>query len=176
MTNPTEHKLTQKQFLFCEHLIQTRNGTKSSKLAEYQCNSDNAHAVNASRLLRNDKIQAYLQGRYAETCMGSNEVLSLLAKIARASGTDYCDENGTIDWKKVAADGYPIKAVKKGSKLEFESKLRALELIGRSTGMFIERIEVMDWRDEARRAGFEPSEIFEEMVRQAVVAQNKEAE
>ena len=38
------------------------------------------------------------------------------------------------------------------------------------------RLEVMDWREEARKAGYEPSEIFEEMVRRAVEVQSEEAE
>jgi len=142
MTNPTEHNLTQKQFLFCEHLIQTRNGTKAARLAGYKGN-DNVLAGVAHGNIRNPKIQAYLNERYAETCMSSDEVLSLLAKIARASVSDYCDENGIIDWKKVAADGYSIKAVMK-AKLEFEGKLRALELIGRAHAMFIDKIAPTD--------------------------------
>ena len=142
MTNPTEHNLTQKQFLFCEHLIQTRNGTKAARLAGYK-GDDNALASIASQNLRKPKVQAYLSKRYKETAMDSDEVLSLLAKIARASVSDYCDENGTIDWKKVAADGYSIKAVMK-AKLEFEGKLRALELIGRAHAMFTDKIAPTD--------------------------------
>ena len=138
-----EHNLTNKRFLFCEHYIQTNgNGTLSSRLAGFKGESDNVHAVNASRLLRNPKIRAYLADRYKEFAMSSDEVLMRLASIARASLTDYCDENGTINWEKVHKDGYALKSVKKGSKLEFESKLRALELIGKAQAMFTEKIEV----------------------------------
>ena len=148
MTNPTEHNLTQKQFLFCEYLIQTRNGTKSSRLAEYKCNTDNAHAANASRLLRNDKVQAYLSKRYAETCMASDEVLSLLAKIARTDISSFVNKGGGIDWQKVTEDGYAVKSIShtfgRNSKIETEPRLKALELIGRSTGMFIDKIAPTD--------------------------------
>ena len=137
-----EHNLTNKQFLFCEHYIQTSNGTKSSRLAGYKGKTDNVHAVNASRLLRKPKIRAYLADRYKEFAMTSDEVLMRLASIARASLTDYCDENGTIDWAKVHKDGYALKSVQKGSKLEFESKLRALELIGKAQAMFSDKLEV----------------------------------
>lgn len=138
-----EYNLTNKRFLFCEHYIQTNgNGTLSSRLAGFKGESDNVHAVNASRLLRNPKIRAYLADRYKEFAMSSDEVLMRLASIARSSLTDYCDENGTIDWKKVHKDGYALKSIKKGSKLEFESKLRALELIGKAQAMFTEKLEV----------------------------------
>jgi len=148
LTNPTEHGLTQKQFLFAEFLIRTRNGTKSSKLAEYKCNSDNAHAANASRLLRNDKVKAYLSKRYAETCMGSDEVLHLLAKIARTDISSFVNKGGGIDWEKVTKDGYAVKSIGhtrgKNSKIETESRLRALELIGRAHAMFTDKIAPTD--------------------------------
>ena len=137
-----DHNLTNKQFLFCEHYIQTSNGTLSSKLAGYKGKDDNSHAARASHLLRNDKVRDYLADRYKEFAMTSDEVLMRLANIARASLTDYCDERGTIDWKKVHKDGYAFKSIKKGSKLELESKLRALELIGKAQSMFTDKLEV----------------------------------
>ena len=95
-------------------------------------------------MLRNAKVRAYLTDRYKEFAMTSDEVLMRLADIARASVSDFCDENGTIDWKKIAEYGYPIKSFAKGSKLEFESKLRALELIGRAHAMFTDKIAPTD--------------------------------
>lgn len=133
--------LTTKQFLWAEYLIQYRNGTKAAKLAGYKGN-DNVLAGIGHANLRNPKIRAYLADRYKEFAMTSDEVLMRLANIARASLTDYCDENGTIDWKKVHKDGYALKSIKKGSKLEFESKLRALELIGKAQAMFTDKLEV----------------------------------
>ena len=137
-----EHNLTNKQFLFCEHYIQTSNATLSARLAGYSGKNDNSFAAMGSRLLRTVKIRAYLADRYKEFAMSSDEVLMRLANIARASLTDYCDENGTIDWAKVHKDGYAFKSINKGSKLEFESKLRALELIGKAQAMFSDKLEV----------------------------------
>jgi len=164
--------LTPKQTMFCEHYIQTNNGTLSSRLAGYKGASDNIHAVNASRLLRNPKIRDYLSERYKTLAMGSDEVLMRLANIARASLGDFCDEHGTIDWKKVANAGYPIKSFKRGNKIEFESKLRALELIGKAHAMFTEKIEFVDWREELRKHDVEPSKIFEEYVKQFMEVQS----
>jgi len=142
-----DHNLTNKQFLWAEYLIQVRNGTKAARLAGYK-GDDNALAVIASRNLRNTKIQAYLQERYAETCMGSDEVLHLLAKIARTDISSYMNKGGGIDWDKIAEDGYAVKSINhtrgKNSKIETESRLRALELIGRAHAMFTDKIAPTD--------------------------------
>ena len=134
-------KLKGKQFLFCEHYIQTSNGTLSARLAGYKGNDATLASV-ACENLRKPKIRDYLADRYREFAMTADEVLMRLASIARASLTDYCDENGTINWEKVHKDGYALKSVKKGSKLEFESKLRALELIGKAQALFTDKLEV----------------------------------
>ena len=137
-----------KQLLFCEHYIQTANGTLSSKLAGYKGDNDNIHAVNASRLLRNDKIKAYLAARYAEVAMASDEVLSRLAKIARANLADYVNKHGVIDWEKVHKDGYALGKIShekgKQSKVELESRLRALELIGKAQAVFTDKLALTD--------------------------------
>ena len=139
-----DHKLTNKQFLFCEHYIQTSNATLSARLAGYSGKDDKAYGGIGSRLLGNVSIRAYLADRYKEFAMTSDEVLMRLANIARASLTDYCDEHGTVNWEKVAKDGYALKSMKRGGKLEFESKLRALELIGRAHAMFTDKIAPTD--------------------------------
>ncbi len=115
-------KLKGKQFLFCEHYIQTSNGTLSARLAGYKGNDATLASV-ACENLRKPKIRDYLRERYQEVAMSSDEVLMRLADIARANLSDYCDDDGTIDWKKVHKHGYAFKSLKKGSKLEFESKL-----------------------------------------------------
>jgi len=147
LTNPTKHGLTQKLFLFCEYLIQTRNGTKSAGLAGYK-GDENALASIASQNLRKPKVKAYLSKRYAETCMGSDEVLHLLAKIARTDISSFVNKGGGIDWEKVTKDGYAVKSIGhtrgKNSKIETESRLRALELIGRAHAMFTDKIAPTD--------------------------------
>lgn len=54
-------KLTVKQEAFCLHYAKTGNATESYKKAGYKITSDEVTGVNASRLLKNDKIQARLQ-------------------------------------------------------------------------------------------------------------------
>jgi len=168
--------LTWKQFLFCEFYIQTSNATLSAKLAGYKGNSDNSFAVTGSRLLRNPKIRAHLSKRYKEAAMGADEVLGRLAKMARASISDFVDEHGVVDWKKVNKEGYVVKSVThtkgKSSKIELEGKMRALELIGKAHAMFTDKIEIMDWREELRKHDVEPSKIFEEYVKQFMEVQS----
>jgi len=159
-----EHNLTNKQFLFCEHYIQTSNASLSARLAGYSGKDNKAFSGIGSRLLGNVSIRAYLSDRYKEFAMTSDEVLMRLADIARASVSDYCDENGTIDWKKIAKAGYPIKSFAKGSKLEFESKLRALELIGRSTGMFIDKIAPTDPTGEKEYGADARSDLISKLL------------
>jgi len=159
-----DHKLTNKQFLFCEHYIQTSNATLSARLAGYSGKDDKAYSGIGSRLLGNVGIRAYLADRYKEFAMTSDEVLMRLANIARASLTDYCDENGTIDWKRVHKDGYALKSIAKGNRLEFESKLRALELIGRSTGMFIDKIAPTDPTGEKEYGADARSDLISKLL------------
>ena len=168
--------LTWKQFLFCEFYIQTSNGTLAAKMAGYKGNSDNSFAVTASRLLRNAKIRAYLKKRYADIAMDTDEVLARLAKMARASVSDFVDEHGIIDWAKVNKEGYVVKSIThtkgKSSKIELEGKMKALELIGRSQAMFTDKLEIMDWREELRKHDIEPAKIFEEYVKQCMEVQS----
>ena len=141
------HGLTAKQFLWAEHYIQTRNGTKAAKLAGYKGN-DNVLAGIGHANIRNPKIMAYLSKRYAAVAMSSDEVLMLLAKLARADISHYMQKGGGIDWDKVATDGYAVKSVQhlkgKHSKLEIEPRLRALELIGKVHGLYITKLAPTD--------------------------------
>lgn len=169
------HGLTPKQFLFCEYYIQTLNGTLAAKLAGYKGKNDSVFAVTAHDNLRKPKIKAFLSERYKEVAMDTDEVLMRLAKIARTSQSEFVNEYGGIDWEKANKEGYAIKAVThtvgKQSKLGFEDKLRALELIGKSQAIFTDKIELVNWREEMAKAGIPASEIFEEYVRQFMKAQ-----
>jgi phage terminase small subunit len=49
-----------KQTLFVSHYLQTGNATEAYKLV-YGVNSDEQAAANASRLIRNDKVQAEIE-------------------------------------------------------------------------------------------------------------------
>ena len=175
MIGNNNHKLTPKQFLFCEYYIQTLNGVLSAKLAGYRGNYS-VHGVVAHDNLKKPKIKAYLTDRYKEVAMGTDEVLMRLAEIARAVPADFIGGYGGIDWVKVKEKGYAIKSIThtagKQSKIEIEGRLRALELIGKAQGIFVDKIEIMDWREELRKHDVEPSKIFEEYVKQFMEVQS----
>ena len=139
--------LTIKQKLWAEHNIQPRKGTKAARLAGYK-GSDNVLAQVGHGNIRNPKIKNYLSKRYKEVAMSSNEVLKLLADLARSGVADFVDKFGVIDWDKLHNNGYSIKSINhtkgKSSKIEGESRLKALELIGRSQGLFIDKIAPTD--------------------------------
>jgi phage terminase small subunit len=138
-------KLTDKQRLWAEYYIQTGNATLSAKFAGYKGNN-NALGVVGHRNLRNAKIQTFLSKRYQEVAMASDEVMARLAKKARANVSDFVDEQGLIDWEKVHQSGDVIKSIThtkgKQSKIELESSLRALELIGKYHALFTDKVQL----------------------------------
>lgn len=167
------HGLTAKQFLWAEYYIQTRNGTKAAKLAGYKGN-DNVLAGIGHANLRNPKIRAYLSKRYAAVAMDSDEVLMLLAKLARADISHYMQKGGGIDWEKVAADGYAVKSIQhtkgKHSKLEIEPRLRALELIGKVHGLYITKIAPTDPSGEHEYAANTRSDLISKLLPELAIA------
>jgi len=165
--------LTTKQFLWAEYLIQHRNGTKAARLACYK-GDDNAHAVIASRNLRNPKIRAYLSKRYEEIAMSSDEVLSHLADLARTSAADFLKPEGVIDWDKVIDEGYAIKSIThtkgKSSKIEVEGKIKALELIGKAHGLYITKIAPTDPTGEKEYGADARSDLISRLLPELAIA------
>jgi phage terminase small subunit len=86
-------KLTPKQKKFADEYLIDLNATAAYKRAEYKVKSDNAAGVNANRLLRNAKIQKYIQERMNQrekrTEITQDRVLKELAKIGFANIDDY---------------------------------------------------------------------------------------
>lgn len=153
-----------------EYLIEF-NGTKSYRVAYPDCNSDESAAVNASRLLRNAKINAYIEQRMKEremrTEITQDKVLYELAKIGFADIGDYVDYrtvptvtdelddegNPIIDYKPVVnmkdskeVDTSVVQEVSLSNDGSFKFKLhdkqKALIDIGKHIGMFIDRKEI----------------------------------
>lgn len=155
------NKLTRKQERFGDEYLVDLNGTQAAIRAGY---SKGSAEVAASRLLRNDKVVAYIQQRQkklqAKTEISQEKVLIELAKIGFASITDYLEYKSTLrvvgydnagepkfDWAMLVdardsseVDGAPIQEVsiaRDGTfKLKLHNKLDALEKIGRHLGLF----------------------------------------
>lgn len=153
-----------------EYLIEF-NGTKSYRVAYPDCNSDESAAVNASRLLRNAKINAYIEQRMKEremrTEITQDKVLYELAKIGFAdigdfleyktvsTVTDVLDDEGKpiVGYKQIVnlidseiVDTGVIQEVSLSNDGSFKFKLydkqKALIDIGKHIGMFVDRKEI----------------------------------
>ncbi len=85
--------LSKKQELFCIEYLVDLNATQAYKRAGYSAKSDNIAAVEASKLLRNPKIEAKIKElmdkRSQRTEVTADKVLAELAAIAFAKGTDF---------------------------------------------------------------------------------------
>lgn len=85
--------LSKKQELFCKEYLIDLNATQAYKRAGYSVKSDNAAAVEASKLLRNPKVEARIKElmdkRSKRTEVTADKVLAELAAIAFAKGSDF---------------------------------------------------------------------------------------
>lgn len=86
-------KLTDKQQRFCDEYLIDLNGTRAYKAAYPSVKKDETARVNASRLLTNANVKAYIQERQKErekrTEITQDSVLRELALIAFAKASDY---------------------------------------------------------------------------------------
>lgn len=119
-------ELNNRQKLFVIYYLETRNGTRSAKLAGYE-GSDDVLAVTASRLLNHDKVRFALESYFQARILSANGVLSELSDIAFAPLSDMEakeGENGLIP---------PV--------LKPSDKIKSLELLGKFHRLFADKVE-----------------------------------
>lgn len=149
--------------------ILEKNGTKAARLAGYKGN-DNVLAVQAHENLRNPKIRAELDRRFAEHAMSANEVLERLGDIARIDMSEFIEIKHGIPFLDLEkAERYSklhllkkFKTGKQGVEIELYDKQAALETIGKHLGLF-NTVKIEDWRTQAIadiRAGKIPYEAL----------------
>lgn len=123
-------KLTLKQQKFVDEYIISGNATQSYLKAGYKV-SEKVAATNASKLLRNAKVQAELNRRNAEIqsakTMDMQEVMERLAAMGRGETTE----------ETVTNKGDVIETSTRNA-----DKLKALELIGKRFGAWTDKKEV----------------------------------
>lgn len=78
--------LSAKQRTLAEAYLETMSIAQASKTAKYNC------PANGSRAMRHPKVQAYLQARFAESCMSANEVLARLSQRASLGGDSFFEQ------------------------------------------------------------------------------------
>lgn len=85
--------LSKKQEFFCKEYLVDLNATQAYKRAGYSVKSDNIAAVEASKLLRNpkveDRIKELMEKRSQRTEVTADKVMAELAAIAFAKGSDF---------------------------------------------------------------------------------------
>ena len=143
-----------KQDLFVKEYLKDLNGTQAYIRAGYKAKDENTAAVNASKLLRNtkvqEKIQVAMKEREKRTEITQDRVLKEIANLA------FTDRTGIVNLKdnsliiknvdqlspeqKASISG--VKETKFGIEVTFYNKEKALEMLGRHLGMFTEKLEV----------------------------------
>ncbi len=149
-------KMTDRQQAFCREYLIDCNGTQAAIRAGYS-----KHTANriATRLLTyvhiHQKIEALKAERARSLDITAERVLLELSRLAFGDPTDIVsvgkrgvvkvrptDELDEDQRRMIAA----ISETPNGIKIKFADKLRALELVGRHIGLFIDRIQVEEPR------------------------------
>lgn len=137
--------LTDKQAIFVEHYLTSFNATEAAKQAGYK-GDRNALATIGHANLKKDEIAEAISLRIKEAAMGADEVMMRLAEQARASYSQYIDEDGKVDFEKIIKDkkAHLIKSIKHtpyGKNVEFYDAQAALQFVGKYHGLFVDRTE-----------------------------------
>lgn len=183
-------RLTPKQEAFCVAYLETGNAAEAYRRAyDGKGGSPNSLYVTACRLLDNPKVAlriAVLQSVAAERAVVSKQrVLAELAAVAFGNLADVApwDEQGPHiipskdlppgklaivqsmkakrerEWRGRGEDAEPWEV--EHIEVKLNDKLRALEMLGKHLGMFVERIELTDaLKREAARFGLSEVELL----------------
>lgn len=152
--------MTEAQKRFCDEYLIDLNATRAYKVAYPNCKKDETANAAASRMLRNVKVQAYIEEKAKErekrTEITQDRVLKELAKIAFVDISELYDDNGKLKYIK-AIDKDTVSAISSletleefngygedreyignTQKVKLLDKTKALELLGKHLGMFKE--------------------------------------
>ena len=125
--------MAEKQKRFADEYLIDLNGTRAYKAAYPNVKKDEVAAVNASKLLRNAKVQKYIKERLAqkdkELVADQDEVLRYLTRGMRGELTEEVVVTTTTG---------EVKKVNKGISIKDSNK--CAELLGKRHGAFIDKI------------------------------------
>lgn len=160
-------RLSPKQQKFADEYIICLNGTEAARRAKYSGN-DATLAATASRLLRNDKVLAYIKSNLDTYAMSAAEVLTRLTDIARGDLADALNTMGGVDPLEAARRGksHLIKRFKTKTtyfggddggesheeEIEMYDSLKALEMLAKYHDLTNKVRVEHDWRTEAVEA------------------------
>ncbi len=131
MANKKRKKLSVLQDKFCVEYAKSGNATEAYKKAGYKVANDQSAQASSSHLLLNPMIQLRLQELAAEThsskIMDVEEMQTMLTDVARRLATDdFMTMEGSIVERRAA----------------IKDALKAVELLGRMQGAFLDRSKV----------------------------------
>lgn len=162
--------MTNNQMRFCQEYIKLgMNGTQAYLKVYKTCKKEETAMANASRLLRNDKVQEYIkklqektEEKAAVTITDIVNELSIIAfgdrtELAQVESEDIVDDEtkqvigkktylNIVDTDKLSANAKKIisgyKKTRSGISVETCDKVKALELLGKYLGMFTETVKI----------------------------------
>jgi len=109
--NAKSEKLPPRRRAFADNFI--ANGGNGKKAAEDAGFAKGAGAaVEASRLLRNAKVQAHIQARLDDASIKNSEILGTLASHMRADLADIFPENKVLREAKLSGNSHLIRKIK----------------------------------------------------------------
>lgn len=136
--------LNDRQQKFVNEYIITLNATESARRAGYS--EKTARQIGAENLTKPD-IREAIDLALKESAMSRGEVLARLTEQARIDLTPYMMDDGSVDIKKLKADGkgHWIKGIKDtryGKAIEFYDTHAALVDLGRYHTLFVDRTDL----------------------------------
>ena len=131
--------MNDRQKAFADEYILTLNGRESYKKAYKNVTKDTTADVNASKLLRNPKVKAYIGQRMAQMdkqkVASQEEVLEYFTKVMRGQTVE--------EVVQVVGTGDGYSEVVKVTKIPSEKeRLKAAELLGKRYALFTDKQEL----------------------------------
>lgn len=156
--------MTEAQKRFCDEYLIDLNATRAYKKAYPNCKKDETANAAASRLLRNVKVQEYLQSQKdnlkEKINVTQEQVINQLARIAFGDIRKLYNDSGSLkniqdlddDTAAILTgvetteefDGYGEDKEMIGytKKVKMADKTKALDLLGKYFGIFKEKVEI----------------------------------
>lgn len=156
--------MTDKQIKFCNEYIKDFNATRAYKEVYPSCKKDSTANVNGSKLLRNAKVQEYIEqlkeDLKAQGKITQEMIIQELAKIGFSDVRKLYTERGSLkniqdiddstaaaissveSFEEYEGRGDDREYIGDTKKIKMYSKEKALELLGKQIGMFKDKVEI----------------------------------
>jgi len=141
-------RLTNRQRAFVDHYLRCLNATEAAKKAGYRGNYDTLRSIGSENLTK-PNIARHISEHFTASAMSRDEALQRLAEQGRVNIGDFfmVNQEGklTLDFARVMSHGYLIKSLtwtKTGPRIELHDAQRAIELIAKHHGAFVDRQEL----------------------------------